>query len=275
MNSLPLSEWTPSRGTATQPDVDQRAEHVRSPLSRHGAVLGPAGRHVGHRQGVAELSVGVAASWPTRSISRTRGSSRPIGPGPQRDRDFSSDPGLVATCPQVQRARSAASRRSIVAGDIATAARRAASSMSSSPCRRSAGTSPATPARGVSRRAVQHRPAQPQRVDHLGAVAQTGAPGPPRRPRAPAAACRNAFRAWSRCHPVSRAQRVQDRRLLRPGRLPPIYRLNSPDPSPHRQSRLHPRTIRPRTNSHESTNRPRRASWMSQRGDLALARVVV
>ena len=65
----------------------------------------------------------------------------PLRPGADRDLDFNSDPGLVCERPRsVIFARSAASRRSIVAGDIAINAHATSSVITSSRNRRSRGT---------------------------------------------------------------------------------------------------------------------------------------
>src|SRR5687767_7683385 len=67
------------------------------------------------------------------------------------------------------------------------------------------------------------------------------------------------------------AHGIQDRALLRPGRLRPLRQLRLRDRLPLRQRQLHPVRIPTRATPDESTTRPTRASWMSQRAKFLSA----
>ena len=138
-------------------------------------------------------------SWPTRSISTNPGTaSSHCAQARIGIASFSTDPGLLWLRPRnVSPARSGASRRSIVAADIAVNAPATSSLTSSSPKRRSVATS--SPNTGASRLPVGAPSTAQQNCN-----ATTSCPSLGTRGRATLAtnARPNARRAWLRCQPV-------------------------------------------------------------------------
>jgi hypothetical protein len=152
MNSEPLSEWIPARWNGKASWICCRASATtRSPLLRTVRTsVQPVARSatVSDQQKTPLLS---PPSWPTRSTSTNPGRwsshSAQVLIGIL---DFSSDAGLVIERPlSTSWVRSGASRRSMVAAEIATSWEAVTSVMSNSPWRRRLSTS--SPITGASR----------------------------------------------------------------------------------------------------------------------------
>src|SRR5665647_1819579 len=204
MNSLPLSESMPSKGNGITLAMSSNAA-----TTHFWALFGT------DRFSVQPVAISVTVSvyacspialppsWPTRSIS-----TNPVTASSHCAQvligiaSLSSDPGLVWLRPRnVIAARSGASRRSIVAADIAVNAPATSSLTSSSPKRRSVATS--SPNTGASRLPVgapstaqQNRNATTTSCPYLGARGRRG------RATLGTKALPSALRAWLRCQPV-------------------------------------------------------------------------
>ena len=121
MNSAPLSESSPRRGNGRIPaDVHQRLVDPSLGLVAKGAWLGPPRCHADKIKRLAELAAGIAAVVGYRSTSQNPGRrsshSAKVRMGIWR---FRIEPGLVPERPRTcRRARSGASRRSMLAAEI-------------------------------------------------------------------------------------------------------------------------------------------------------------
>ncbi len=139
VNSLPLSESIPSNGNGSSfSDVDKRSQHPFLSLVLHRSVLKSTRSRYRDGQRVAMIADRVAALMPTRSISTRPGAASSHCAHVRIGIDsFNNDPGFVSerhlTC---NFARSCASRRSIVASDIAINANSMSSLILSSSNRR-------------------------------------------------------------------------------------------------------------------------------------------
>ena len=173
MNSLPLSNRSPAAGTAgsSRSPPARSSTHWRALLRTDRFSVHPVAMSVTVER-VAVLPDRVAALVADQvDLHEARHRVVPLRPVRIAIGVLQQRAGLGVPAPaQHQAARAGASRRSIVAGDIATSSAAVASSIFSSSKRRSRTTSPPARRQPLARRRTQHRPAELQRHHHFQAV---------------------------------------------------------------------------------------------------------